>query len=130
MEYQASSATISKKLSSGRSFSSKSIYDGVFSTPSSKFGAPNVSSRIQDYSEIFGEASRACSIPILDIPALNERNVSADDAGADADAARSSKLDYSNVFGGFEEFDYAVSYEELISESKKKKKNSSSQKAR
>ncbi|KAF3974964.1 hypothetical protein CMV_001771 [Castanea mollissima] len=128
MEYQASSATISKKLSSGHSFSSKSIYDGVFSTPSSKFGAPNISSRIQDYSEIFGEASRACSIPILDIPALNERNVSADDA--DVDAARSSKLDYSNVFGGFEEFDYAVSFEELISESKKKKKNSSSQKAR
>ena len=126
MEYQASSATISKKLSSGHSFSSKSIYDGVFSTPLSKFGAPNISSRIQDYSEIFGEASRACSIPILDIPALNERNVSADDA----DAARSSKLDYSNVFGGFEEFDYAVSFEELISEPKKKKKNSSSQKAR
>nr|XP_023899197.1 auxilin-like protein 1 isoform X1 [Quercus suber] len=126
MEYQASSATISKKLSSGHSFSSKSIYDGVFSAPSSKFGAPNISSRIQDYSEIFGEASRACSIPILDIPTLNERNVSADDA----DAARSSKLDYSNVFGGFEEFDYAVSYEELISEPKKKKKNSSSQKAR
>ncbi len=125
MEYQVSTATLSKKLSKDHSFSSKSIYDGVFSTPPSNFRAPKFSSRIEDYSEIFGSgssgASRGSSIPILDIPALNERNVSVD--------ARGSKLDYSNVFGGFGEFDFAVSYEELISKPKKKS-NGFSEKAR
>jgi len=114
MEYQASSATLSKRLSSGHSLSSKSGYDGVLSAPSSKLRAPSFSSRVvQDYGEIFGgsEASRASSIPFLDVPALN-----------------GSKLDYSTVFGGFGGLDFAVSYEELVSEPKKR--NGFSEKAR
>ncbi|KAE8057140.1 hypothetical protein FH972_013853 [Carpinus fangiana] len=115
MEYQVSSATLSKKLSNGHSLRSKSVYDGVFSAPSSKLRAPSFSSRVQDYGEIFGgpEASRASSIPFLDVPALNGRNISVD--------VQSSKLDYSTVFGGFGGLDFAVSYEELVSEPKKRK---------
>ncbi|XP_041016414.1 LOW QUALITY PROTEIN: auxilin-like protein 1 [Juglans microcarpa x Juglans regia] len=114
MEYQASSPTLSKKLPTGRSFSSKSVYDGVFSARSSKFGTPSFSSRVLDYREIFGgsEASRGSSIPFLEVPALNERDVEVD--------ARGTKLDYSKVFGGFGELDCAVSYEELVSEPKKR----------
>lgn len=122
MEYQASSATLSKKLSNGHSLSSKSGYDGVISAPRSKLRAPSFSSRVQDYGEIFGgsEASRASSIPFLDVPSLNGRNISFD--------VRSSKLDYSTVFGGFGGLDFAVSYEELVSEPKKR--NGFSEKAR
>ncbi|KAG2698580.1 hypothetical protein I3760_07G157500 [Carya illinoinensis] len=114
MEYQASSPTLSKKLPTGRSFSSKSVYDGVFSAPSSKFGTPSFSSRVLDYREIFGgsEASRGSSIPFLEVPELNGRDVEVD--------ARGTKLDYSKVFGGFGELDCAVSYEELVSEPKKR----------
>lgn len=91
------------------------MYDGVFSAPSSKLRAPSFSSRVQDYGEIFGgpEASRASTIPFLDVPALNGRSISVD--------VRSSKLDYSTVFGGFGGLDFAVSYEELVSEPKKRK---------
>ncbi|XP_059460054.1 auxilin-like protein 1 isoform X2 [Corylus avellana] len=115
MEYQVSSATLSKKLSNGHSLRSKSVYDGVLSAPSSKLRAPSFSSRVQDYGEIFGgpEASRASTIPFLDVPALNGRSISVD--------VRSSKLDYSTVFGGFGGLDFAVSYEELVSEPKKRK---------
>ncbi|KAA8537600.1 hypothetical protein F0562_027208 [Nyssa sinensis] len=108
---QASSVTLSKKLSSGNGFSAKNAYDDVFSGPP-KFRAPTFSSRVEDYYEIFGssQASRASSIPILDLPALDETNVSPD--------ARSSKLDYSNIFSGFRDEDVAVSYEEMVGEPK------------
>lgn len=114
MEYKTSSATLSKKLSNGHNVGSKSIYDGVFSAPSSKFGSSNLSSCVLDYGEIFGgsEVSRGSSIPFLDVPVLDGSNISFDFG--------SSELDYSTVFGGFGELDIAVSYEELISGPKKR----------
>ena len=58
MAYEASSVTLSKKLSNGHhsSFAGASVYDGVFSSPPKKLGsaAANLSSRAEDYSEIFG----------------------------------------------------------------------------
>ncbi|KAF5955785.1 hypothetical protein HYC85_008641 [Camellia sinensis] len=104
---QASSATFSKKLSNVNSFSAKNAYDGVFDG-ASKFGAATSSTRIEDYSEIFGgsQASRASSIPILDLSALDEARVSAD--------ARTSNLDYSKIFGGLRGEDIAISYEEMF----------------
>lgn len=109
MEYQkVSSASFSKKLTKrhSHSFSGTSIYDGVFSGPM------KVASYIEeDYGEIFG-GSRSSSIPVLDVPELNERKITVD--------VKSSKLDYSKIFGGFREFDFAVSHEELSGKSKKK----------
>ncbi|KAL7261909.1 hypothetical protein ACSBR1_000329 [Camellia fascicularis] len=104
---QASSATFSKKLSNVNSFSAKNAYDGVFDG-ASKFGAATSSTRTEDYSEIFGgsQASRASSIPILDLSALDEARVSAD--------ARTSNLDYSKIFGGLRGEDIAISYEEMF----------------
>ncbi|KAH7524112.1 hypothetical protein FEM48_Zijuj06G0084400 [Ziziphus jujuba var. spinosa] len=113
MEYRTSSVTVSKKLSNGHSFSGKSMYDGVFAAPS-KFGVPTFSSRVEDYSEIFGGsgASRGSSIPILEIPELNERKIAVD--------VGTSKLDYSKIFGGFGDSDFAVPYEELQTEQNKR----------
>lgn len=109
MEYQkVSSASFSKKFTKrhSHSFSGTSIYDGVFSGPM------KVASYIEeDYGEIFG-GSRSSSIPVLDVPELNERKITVD--------VKSSKLDYSKIFGGFREFDFAVSHEELSGKSKKK----------
>jgi hypothetical protein len=106
MEYQTSSVSLSQKLSTGHS-----IYDGVFSSAPSKFMVSAFSSRLEDYDEIFGGSS---SIPVLEVPELSERKASVD--------VRSSKLDYSNVFGGFGDSDFAVPYEELFAEPKKKNK--------
>ncbi|XP_002510415.2 auxilin-like protein 1 isoform X1 [Ricinus communis] len=114
MEYQPAlsvTAAFSKKLSSGGSLSGKHVYDGVFGG-AMKSGT----TRMEDYKEIFG-ASSNCSIPILDFP---EMNISGD--------VRSSKPDYSTIFGGFGEADFAVSYEELVS--KPKKVNNLSKEAR
>ncbi|XWS25791.1 hypothetical protein CRYUN_Cryun27aG0097800 [Craigia yunnanensis] len=101
MEYQRASAAtaFSKKLSNGHSFNGKNMYDGVFGCQS------KVGSRLEDYVEIFGSGSGS-SIPVLDVPELNGRKFSVD--------VSSSKLDYSNIFGGFGDFDFAVSHEELI----------------
>ncbi|KAB2628126.1 auxilin-like protein 1 [Pyrus ussuriensis x Pyrus communis] len=121
MEYQASSVVLSQKLSSGHS-----IYDGVFSSAAaSKFNVSTFSSRVDDYSEIFGGsvASRGgSSIPVLEVPELHERKASVD--------VRSSKLDYSNVFGGcgFGDSDFAVPYEELFAEPKKKERRKPAEK--
>ncbi|KAB2619593.1 auxilin-like protein 1 [Pyrus ussuriensis x Pyrus communis] len=121
MEYQASSVALSQKLSSGHS-----IYDGVFSSAAaSKFNVSTFSSRVDDYSEIFGGsvASRGgSSIPVLEVPELHERKASVD--------VRSSKLDYSNVFGGcgFGDSDFAVPYEELFAEPKKKERRTPAEK--
>lgn len=89
------------------------MYDGVFAAPS-KFGVPTFSSRVEDYSEIFGGsgASRGSSIPILEIPELNERKIAVD--------VGTSKLDYSKIFGGFGDSDFAVPYEELQTEQNKR----------
>ncbi|KAI3835788.1 hypothetical protein MKW92_033249 [Papaver armeniacum] len=89
--------------------SNKTVYDDVFGGPP-KFGVPSISSSgmIDDYSEIFGgfNSSRVSSIPILDLPVVDEKDVLID--------VRSSKFDYSEVFGGFDGLDFAVSYEELL----------------
>ncbi|KAM1021489.1 hypothetical protein ACFX2J_042386 [Malus domestica] len=115
MEYQAPSVALSQKLSNGLS-----IYDGVFSSAAaSKFKGSSFSTRVDDYGEIFG-GSGASSIPVLDVPELRERKASVD--------VRSSKLDYSNVFGGFGDSDFAVPYEELFAEPKKKERRKPAEK--
>ncbi|XP_048444342.1 LOW QUALITY PROTEIN: auxilin-like protein 1 [Pyrus x bretschneideri] len=115
MDYQASSVSLSQKLSNGLA-----IYDGVFSSAAaSKFNVSSFSSRVDDYGEIFG-GSGASSIPVLDVPELRERKDSVD--------VRSSKLDYSNVFGGFGDSDFAVPYEELFAEPKKKERRKPAEK--
>ncbi|KAL6215867.1 hypothetical protein ACLB2K_015293 [Fragaria x ananassa] len=104
MDYQTSSVTLSQKLSTGHS-----IYDGVFSSAPAKFTVSSFSSRLDDYREIFGGGG-ASSIPVLEVPELNERKVD----------VRSLQLDYSNVFGGFGDSDFAVPYEKLFDEPKKR----------
>ncbi|KAK4860288.1 hypothetical protein QYF36_020656 [Acer negundo] len=106
MEYQkvTSAATFSKKLTNSHSFGGKSIYDGVFS---SNIPAVKSGSRMEEnFGEIFGGGSAGSSIPILDVPELNERKVAVD--------VNSSRLDYSKIFGGFGEFDFASSHEQLF----------------
>lgn len=117
MEYRASS-TVYKKFSNARSFNDKSAYDGVFAAPS-KHGAPVFSARVEDYREIFG-GSRVSSIPILDVPALSDKKFPGD--------VRTSKVEYSKIFGGFDELNFAIPYEELLAEANKT--NSFSQKTR
>ncbi|GLT40120.1 hypothetical protein SLA2020_142760 [Shorea laevis] len=99
MEYRRGSTTaFAKILPNGHSFNGRSIYDGVF-------GGRRESGRsgVADYGEIFGGSG--ASIPVLDVPELNESKMVVD--------VRSSKLDYSKVFGGVSEFDFAASHEEL-----------------
>lgn len=92
------------------SFSMKNPYDDVLfsggGTKSRPFGA-------QEYSEIF--AGSCSSIPVLDLPGLDERVVSGE--------CRSSKLDYSNIFGGLRDDDVALPYEELFNGVKKPKRS-------
>ncbi|KAI3502873.1 hypothetical protein L1887_31245 [Cichorium endivia] len=91
----------------------KTVYDDVFGGPP-KFGATTLPPRLEDYTEIFQgfHASRGSSIPVLDLPPpCND----SDDVWFDV---QSSKLDYSEVFGGFNGLDFAVSYEELFKSSK------------
>ncbi|KAL6216166.1 hypothetical protein ACLB2K_009392 [Fragaria x ananassa] len=106
MDYRTSSAVaLSQKLSTGHS-----IYDGVFSSAPAEFTVSSFSSTLDDYREIFGGGG-ASSIPVLEVPELNERKVD----------VRSSQLDYSNVFGGFGDSDFAVPYEKLFDEPKMQK---------
>ncbi|KAG4193716.1 hypothetical protein ERO13_A06G008850v2 [Gossypium hirsutum] len=109
MEYQRASAatSFSKKLSNGHSFNGKSLYDGVFG------GQTKVGSAVEDYAEIFGGGSGS-SIPFLDVPELNQRKFSVE--------VSSSKLDYSNIFGGFGDVDFAVSHEEFVAKPNRDKK--------
>ncbi|GMI96809.1 hypothetical protein HRI_003350200 [Hibiscus trionum] len=109
MEYQRASAAtaFTKKLSNGHSFNGKNMYDGVFG------GQSKAGSRVEDYAEIFGGGSGS-SIPFLDVPELNQRKFSVD--------VSSSKLDYSNIFGGFGDFDFAVSHEEFVAKQSRDKK--------
>ncbi|XP_062098810.1 auxilin-like protein 1 [Humulus lupulus] len=116
MDYQASSLAFPKKLSNGHSFSGNTIHDGVFAAPP-KFSVPNFSTGVEDYREIFGgsETSLGSSIPFLEVPELNEPKISVD--------VRSSNLDYSNIFGGFGDSNFAVPYEEFSRETNKRKKS-------
>ncbi|XP_055804442.1 auxilin-like protein 1 [Solanum dulcamara] len=90
----------------------KSIYDDVFGGPP-KFGVPTLAPRYEDYTEIFGgfHSSRASSIPILDLPSLED-----DDDRLSFDV-QTSHFDYSEIFGGFPVFDFALSYEDLVRQS-------------
>ncbi|KAL8459025.1 hypothetical protein ACS0TY_036488 [Phlomoides rotata] len=64
-----------------------------------------------DYAEIFAGSS---SIPVIELPGSNERVGVSD--------PRSSKLDYSNIFGGLREDDVAVPHKQLFSGAPKKTK--------
>ncbi|KAK4781101.1 hypothetical protein SAY87_017207 [Trapa incisa] len=79
---------------------SKGVYDDVFGGPP-KFGVPKtLSPRSEDYREIFGgfHAPRVSSIPVLDLPVLDEQEMCFD--------ARSPGFDYSEVFGGLHCLDF------------------------
>ncbi|CAH9131825.1 unnamed protein product [Cuscuta epithymum] len=109
-----------RKLNSaanGVSFSAKNAYDDVFSSTPKKRG-PGSTRPVWDYAEIFGP-SRGSSIPVLDLSVLEDR------AGASVEDFRSSKIDYSNIFGGFADEDIALPYEDVIA--KRGKQRSSSQ---
>ncbi|KAF5736021.1 Chaperone DnaJ-domain superfamily protein putative isoform 1 [Tripterygium wilfordii] len=103
-------STLSKKTCNGAAAAAKGIaYDDVFGGPP-RFGMPQtLAPRVEDYSEIFGafHASRASSIPVLDLPSVE------DDAEVFFDV-RSSGFDYGEVFGGFDAMDFAMSYEDLL----------------
>lgn len=71
---------------------------------------------VQEYAEIFSGSQRESSIPVLDLSGLEERAGSGD--------FRSSKLDYSNIFGGFRDEDVAVPYEQLFAGGKIRKTSS------
>ncbi|XP_059623622.1 auxilin-like protein 1 isoform X2 [Cornus florida] len=102
------SHSLSRKAYNANGFAAQTIYTDVFRGPP-KFGASTLSPRVEDYTEIFGSfrASRASSIPILDLPVVQESDASFD--------VRS--FDYSQVFGGFNGLDFAVSYQEVFSKS-------------
>ncbi|URE19215.1 DnaJ domain [Musa troglodytarum] len=97
---------VSKKTALGAA-AAASAFDDVFGGPP-RFPAP-LSARMHDYTEIFGAAASACSIPFLDLPPAMD-----DFDGEPAAPRRSSGLDYSEVFGGLDFGELAVSYEELF----------------
>lgn len=123
MDYEkpptATTTTFSRKMtnrshSHSLSFSANAVYDGVFSSPAATTTTAR-SSPLVDYGEIFrGSAPSPSSIPFLDVPELNVGKVKVD--------VRSSKLDYSSVFGGFGACDFAVTPDEVIVKPLKEKK--------
>lgn len=112
MEYDKSpsATTFSRKISNrshSLSFSANAVYDGVFAS------SANSKSPMVDYGEIFrGSGPSPSSIPFLDVPELNVGKVKVD--------VRSSKLDYSSVFGGFGGCNFSVTPKEVIIKSEKK----------
>ena len=100
------------------STTAKTLYNDVYGGPP-KFGVSTLSPRMKDYSEIFDnfQASRASSIPVLDLPVVNEEEVFFD--------VRSSSFDWAEVFGGFNGLDFALSFEELVDQSKARDGDSS-----
>ncbi|CAL1384175.1 unnamed protein product [Linum trigynum] len=107
---QASPAAYAKKLADGGRYSGgKHEYDGLFTGPM-KLG-----STVEDYREIFGR-SETSSIPMLDVPELNEQKAAVEPRG--------SRPDYAKIFGGFGEADFAMPYDELISRGEKEMKSS------
>ncbi|KAK4772779.1 hypothetical protein SAY86_014554 [Trapa natans] len=96
------------RMSSHANAAAKGIYDDVFGGPP-KFGVPaSLSPRAEDYREIFGSfhAPRVSSIPVLDLPVVDKKDVCFD--------VRSPGFDYSEVFGGLQGLDFAEGYEELF----------------
>ncbi|CAA7035771.1 unnamed protein product [Microthlaspi erraticum] len=96
---------------SGKTANTSTTYDDVFGGPP-RFGAPTLSPRLEDYCEIFAgfngssRAAAVSSIPVLDLPLVEDRDVYFD--------VRSQGFDYNEVFGGFNDLDLAPSYEELF----------------
>lgn len=122
MDYEkpptATTTTFSRKMtnrthSHSLSFSANAVYDGVFSSPANTKSSPLV-----DYGEIFrgSVGPSPSSIPFLDVPELNVGKVKVD--------VRSSKLDYSSVFGGFGACDFAVTPNEVIVKPERKERRS------
>lgn len=109
------SHSFSKKSYGGYGFGTannhKSVYDDVFRGGPRKFGMPTLAPRFEDYTEIFGgfHSARGSSIPILDLPVVDEAKLSFD--------ARSSRFDYSQVFGGFHGLEFTASFEDLLRKS-------------
>ncbi|KAF6162042.1 hypothetical protein GIB67_002631 [Kingdonia uniflora] len=88
-------STFSKKLSSGNGF------------PTFSSSQP----QIEDYSEIFGTYHRGSSIPILDLPVVDESDICID--------VKRSSFDYSDIFGGFSDLEFAVPFQEMFGEDDK-----------
>ncbi|CAK7346344.1 unnamed protein product [Dovyalis caffra] len=116
MEHQqvssiSAAAPFSKKLSSGRVYGGKHVYDGVFSGGG---GAAKLGTRVEDYREIFGgSGATGSSIPILDVPELNE-NIKVSSVG-------SQRVDYAKIFGGFGDADFGLPHEKFFAKPKKVK---------
>lgn len=89
----------SRKLSNS---STKNPYDAIFSGHRHNFAGPSPI-HIQDYTEIF-TTSHTSSIPILNLSSLRQHS----------DDFSFEKPDYSKIFGGLEDVDVAVSYQELF----------------
>ncbi|GLT80042.1 hypothetical protein SLA2020_515050 [Shorea laevis] len=106
---KGSHAAVAKRACNGGKFVGKTVYDDVFGGPP-RFGVPTLSPRPEDYDEIFGgfHASRPTSIPVLDLPSVDEE-VFFD--------VRSCGFNYGEVFGGFDGLDFAASFEELLRQS-------------
>ncbi|XVF15790.1 hypothetical protein REPUB_Repub09cG0186900 [Reevesia pubescens] len=112
----SSQATLTKRTTTcngATNFSSKTMYDDVFGgTPRFGIGGaggPTLSPRPEDYTEIFAgfHASRGASIPVLDLPLIDDDNEVMFDV-------RNPRFNYAEVFGRFDGLDFAASYEELI----------------
>ena len=117
MEYQqvysvSAAASVSKMLSNGRGHGGKHVYDGVFGGGGG--GAVKSGSRVEDYREIFGGfGATGSSIPILDVPELNENgNVS---------SVGTQRIDYVKIFGGFGDAEFGLPLEEFLAKPKKVK---------
>ncbi|GKU85329.1 hypothetical protein SLEP1_g9 [Rubroshorea leprosula] len=108
MEYRRRSTSgFPKGLRNGHSsFNGRGIFNGLFD-----YRRDSGRVVVQDYGEIFGGAG--ASIPVLDVPEVNESEMLVD--------VLSSKLNYSNIFGGSAEFDFAASHEQLLSKPKMEK---------
>ncbi|XVF17928.1 hypothetical protein REPUB_Repub10bG0167100 [Reevesia pubescens] len=115
----SSQATLNKRTTTcngGTNFSGKTMYDDVFGGPprfgTGGGGGPTLSPRPEDYIEIFGgfHASRGASIPVLDLPLVDNNEMMFD--------IRNPRFNYAEVFGGFDGFDFAASYEELMRQAK------------
>ncbi|XP_077220474.1 uncharacterized protein LOC143854398 [Tasmannia lanceolata] len=107
-DFKRSSSKYSKKISNVNNFAFNNTYDDVFGGPP-KFAVSSFSSRIDDYGEIFGDfypPKSSSSIPVLDFPDEDEVDF------------RSSNFNYSDVFGGFDGRDFAISHEEIFAEPK------------
>ncbi|KAE8703815.1 Chaperone DnaJ-domain superfamily protein, putative isoform 2 [Hibiscus syriacus] len=116
----SSHATLSTKRTTScngtANLSSRTMYDDAFGGAPRFFnggGGPTLSPRPEDYTEIFGgfHASRGSSIPVLDLPLMNDSNEVMFDV-------RNPRFNYADVFGGFDGLDFPASYEGLMRQAK------------